>query len=92
MFLKQKFEVVMEVEVPASIALRMGRKGKVWGCSYLKERARGWYVPWYLKAEITEKNLLAGRYESLCFLHSDLPLSLAEHLKGLCSSLDLFKR
>lgn len=41
MFLKQGLEVIMEVEVPASIALRMGRKGKVWGCSYLKERARG---------------------------------------------------
>jgi len=45
MFLRQGFEVTMEVEVPASIALRVGRKGKVWGCSYLKERARGLYVP-----------------------------------------------
>lgn len=41
MFLKQRFELIIEVEVAASIALRMGRKGKVWGCSYLKERARG---------------------------------------------------
>lgn len=41
MILKQKSEVIVEVGVLASIALRMGRKGKAWGCSYLKERARG---------------------------------------------------
>lgn len=34
------FEVIVEVE-----ALRTGRKGKAWGCSYLKEKARGQYVP-----------------------------------------------
>lgn len=77
MFLKQRFEVITEVEVPVSIALRVGRKGKVWGCSCLKERARGWYVPWYLKAEITEKHLLAGRCKSLsafCTLTFHCPL------------------
>lgn len=41
MFVKQRFAVIMEVGVPASIALRMGRKGKVQGCSYLKGRAGG---------------------------------------------------
>lgn len=40
-FVKQRFAVIMEVGVPASIALRMGRKGKVQGCSYLKGRAGG---------------------------------------------------